>query len=91
MGRRIKERKLNFVRQILQKDDENIAKQTLQQEIATGLNGLAYECNNICNEIYIPEITKNNVLSKRQIKCTIQDAITEQNKIQLVIPFPGFI
>ena len=39
MGWRIKERKLNFVRQTLFKDDENIAKQTLQQEIAIGLNG----------------------------------------------------
>ena len=66
-GWRIKERKLNFVRQILWKDDENIAKQTLQQEMAIGLNGLAHECNNICNEINIPEITNNNVLFKRQI------------------------
>ena len=80
MGWRIKERKLNFVRQILLKDNENIAKQTLQQEMATGLNGLAHECNNICNEIDIPEVTNNNVLSKRQIKSQIQEAITEQNK-----------
>ena len=43
MGWRIKERKLNFVRQILLKEDTNIAKQTLQQEMATGLNGLAHE------------------------------------------------
>ena len=84
MGWRIKGRKLNFVRQILLKDNEYTAKQTLQQEIATGLNGLAHECNNICNEIDIPEITNNNVLSKRQIKCTIQDAITEQNKNNLL-------
>ena len=84
MGWRIKERKLNFVRQILLKDDENIAKQTLLQEIATGLNGLAHECNNICNEIDVPEITNSNVLSKRQMKCTIKDAITEQNKINLL-------
>ena len=62
MGWRIKERKLNFVRQILLKDNENIAKQTLQQEMATGLNGLAHECNNICNEIDIPEVTNNNIL-----------------------------
>ena len=76
MGWRIKERKMNFVRQILLKDDENIAKQTLQQEIATVLNGLAHECNNICNEIYIPEITNHNILSKRQIKSTLQEPIT---------------
>ena len=50
LGWRIKERKLNFL------DDENIAKQTLQQEISTGIiSGLAHECNNICNEIDIPE------------------------------------
>ena len=73
---RIKERKLNVVIQILLKDIENIAKKTLEQEIAIGLNGLAHECNNICNEINIPEITSNNnVLSKRQIKSAIQKAI----------------
>ena len=65
---RIKERKLNFVRQILLKDNENIAKQTLQQEMAIGINGLAHECNDVCSEINIPEITNINVLSKRQIK-----------------------
>ena len=84
MGWRIKERKLNFVRQILLKDDTNIAKQTLQQEMATGLNGLAHECNIICNEIDIPEITNNNVLSKRQIKSAVQEAITEQNKTNML-------
>ena len=84
MGWRIKERKLNFVRQILLKDNTNIAKQTLQQEMATGLNGLAHECNIICNEIDIPEITNNNVLSKRQIKSAVQEAITEQNKTNML-------
>ena len=65
---RIKERKLNFVRQILLKDNENIAKKTLEQEMAIGLNGLAHECNNICNEINIPQITSINVLSKLNVK-----------------------
>ena len=50
---RIKERKLNFVRQILLKDNESIAKKTLEQEMAIGLNGLAHECNDIYNEINI--------------------------------------
>ena len=48
--------------------------------MATGLNVLAHECNNICNEINIPEITNNNVLSKRQIKSAIQKAITQRNR-----------
>ena len=48
--------------------------------MATSQNGLAQECNNICNEIDIPEITNNNVLSKRQMKSAIQEAMTEQIK-----------
>ena len=48
--------------------------------MAIGLKGLAHECNNICNEIDIPEITNKNELSKHQIKCTVQKAITEQNR-----------
>ena len=51
-----------FVRQVLLKDNENIAKQTLQQEMAIGINGLAHECNDLCSEINIPEITNINVL-----------------------------
>ena len=67
---RIKERKLNFVRLVLLKDNENIAKQTLQQEMAIGINGLAHECNDVCSKINIPKITNINVLSKRQITST---------------------
>ena len=51
--------------------------------MATGLKGLAHECNifnEICNEMNIPEITNNNVLSKHQIKSTIQKAITQRNR-----------
>ena len=36
----------------------------------TGINGLAHECNKVCEEIDIPEIMNNNVMSKRQIKET---------------------
>ena len=67
-----KKGKLNFVRQVLLKNNENIAKQTLQQEMTIGINGLAHECNDVCSEISIPEITNINVLSKRQIKITVQ-------------------
>ena len=40
----------------------------------------AHECNNICNELNILEITNNNILSKRQIKSAVQKAITEQSR-----------
>ena len=81
---RIKERKLNFVRQILEKNDENICKQTLIQEMETGINGLAHECNKVCEEIDIPEIMDNNVMTKRQIKETIRDTITLKNKEKML-------
>ena len=61
-----------------------MANEVVNERKETSLNGFARECNNVCNEIDIPEITNNNVLSKRQIKCTIQDAITEQNKNNLL-------
>ena len=81
---RIKERKLNFVSQILQRGDDNIAKNTIIQERASGIKGLGYECNIICNEINISEITENNVLSKKQIKSTIQNAVDERNKTEML-------
>ena len=81
---RIKEKKLNFVRKILQKNDENICKQTLIQEIERGINGLAHECIKVCEEIDIPEITNNNVMSKRQIKETIKDTVISKKKEKLL-------
>ena len=70
--------------QILQRGDDNIAKNTIIQERASGIKGLGYECNNICNEINISEITENNVLSKKQIKSTIQNAVDERNKTEML-------
>ena len=66
----MKERKLNFVRQILLTDNSNIAKNILLQEMEIEIKGLGHECNTICNEINIPEIM-NDSLSKRQIKNAI--------------------
>ena len=48
--------------------------------IAIVLNELVHECNDISNEIDIPEVINNNILSKRQIKSSIQEAIIEQNR-----------
>ena len=41
------------------------------------MDGLAHERNNVCNEIDKPEVTDNNVISKRQRKSSIQKAITK--------------
>ena len=50
----------------------------------TGINGLAHECNKVCEEIDIPEIMDNNVMSKRQIKETIKETVTLKNKEKLL-------
>ena len=79
---RIKERKLNFVRQILLTDNSNIAKNILLQEMEIEINGLGHECNTICNEINKPEIMNNNSLSKRQIKSAIQEFVSARTKLK---------
>ena len=76
---RIKEKKLNFVRQIMLKDEYTITKNALIQEKEIGINGLGHECNATCNELNIPEIM-NYQLSKRQIKTAIQEYISLQIK-----------
>ena len=55
---RIKERKLNFVRQIMLKDDSTIVNSALIQEMEMGINRLSHECNATRNVLNIPEITK---------------------------------
>ena len=72
---RIKERKLNFVRQILLKDDSNIAKNAILQEMEVGINGLGHECNSICNEINIPEVMTTSLL-KSNIKTAVQQTVS---------------
>ena len=63
---------INILSNMLLKDNETIAKPTLHQEMAIRLNRLAHECKNICNEINIQEVTKNNVLFKCQIKSAVE-------------------
>ena len=82
---RIKERKLNFVRQIFLTDDSNIAKNTIIQEMSVGINGLGHECDSICNEINLPEITNTSLL-KSNIKTAVQQTV-EANRITNMLSF----
>ena len=78
---RIKERKLNFVRQIFLSDDSNIAKNTIIQEMSVGINGLGHECDSICNEINLPEITNTSLL-KSNIKTAVHQTIDKYAFLQ---------
>ena len=82
---RIKERKHNFVRQIFLTDDSNIAKNTIIQEMSVGINGLGHECDSICNEINLPEITNTSLL-KSNIKTAVQQTV-EANRITNMLSF----
>ena len=51
---RIAERKLQFTNKLRTKDDNNIAKRTLNNEVILGLKGLKSECSQITKEAELP-------------------------------------
>ena len=69
MNWRVAYKKLVFVQKIMCKDENNIAKKVIQEEISTGIKGLAHECRQICLDLGLSDIT-NTFLTKKQIeKC----------------------
>ena len=56
MKDRIDLKKLLFLRKMLKKDILSITKQVLYEEVLLGVQGLAYECSEICRNIGIPDI-----------------------------------
>ena len=67
---RIAGKKLQFVRKIMMKEDDNITKKALHQEVITGIKGLAHECKELTNELEMPNIMLGNT-PKALIKRTI--------------------
>ena len=67
---RIAGKKLQFVRKIMMKDDDNITKMALHQEVITGTKGLAHECKELTDELEMPNIMLGNT-PKSLIKRTI--------------------
>ena len=67
---RIAGKKLQFVRKIMMKEDDNITKKALHQEVITGIKGLAHECKELTDELEMPNIMLGNT-PKALIKRTI--------------------
>ena len=75
---RIAGKKLQYVRKLQLKEDENITKRALQQEVALGIIGLAHECLDKTNEIGLQNVS-HGTHKKGLIKRTIAKKIKEQN------------
>ena len=79
MKDRIDLKKLLFLRKMLKKDIHSITKQVLYEEVLLGVQGLAYECSEICRNIGIPDIMCFEV-TEREIKEAIY---IRMNKVAL--------
>ena len=74
---RIAGKKLQYMRKVQLKEDDNITKMALQQEVKTGTKGLAYECMELSNELGLQNVLNGNT-SKTLIKRTTAKKIKEE-------------
>ena len=74
---RIANKKLQFLRKIMLKENSNIAKGAVMEEVMHKVKGLAYECRKISREIGLddPMIYR---YSKKDIKEAIKDAMMKE-------------
>ena len=77
MNWRVAYKKLVFVQKIMCKDENNIAKKVIQEEISTGIKGLAHECRQICLDLGLSDIT-NTFLTKSKLKSAIFFQMNEE-------------
>ena len=74
---RIAEKKLQFLRKIMEKEYKCIAKQVIYQEVINNINGLAAECRAMCIEIGLPNLVYSTV-TKMEIKSSIKQMIEKE-------------
>ena len=70
-------KKLVFVQKIMGKDPTNIFSQTILEEVSNKINGLAYECKQIFNELEMPGILVT-FASKSKIRSLILFRMNEK-------------
>ena len=64
---RVAERKLQFLNQIRTKDNENVAKRTINNEVICGIKGLKYECSQLAKDVNLEDLYVTR-LSKKASK-----------------------
>ena len=67
---RIAKQKLLFLRKLMEKEDSNICKRAVMNEIILGAKGLGHECKVLATTIGLPDVVHNQV-SKVEIKNAI--------------------
>ena len=74
---RIASKKMQFLRKIMQKDPNNIAKRAVMEEVVNKVKGLAFECREIARELGLedPMIYSH---SKKDIKEAIREKIMNE-------------
>ena len=76
---RIAEKKLRFLGKLMAKEEYNIAKMAVLNEVLLDLKGLAYDCRKISEKIGLPDVMFTKV-SKHQIRYAIDRADFEEKK-----------
>ena len=85
MANRIAQRKLNFVCHIKNLNDEDLAKQVFDEQLVNGYPGIDKEVQELCENLGIPEVTKDrkDEKSKAKWKKIIEEAVEKKNEVEL--------
>ena len=65
------------VQKIIAKDENNIVKKVIQEEIWTGIHGLAHQCRQIFHDLGLPDTYYKYFLSKSRLKTAIFHKMNE--------------
>ena len=76
---RIAQKKLIFFNKLKLKDNDNLCKRVVFNEIDKDIKGLGHECINLCSELGLPNITTTPI-TKGEIKRAIAEKKCEENR-----------
>ena len=76
---RIAQKKLIFFNKLKQKENDNLCKRVVFNELEKDIKGLGHECIDLCNELGLPDIT-TTIITKSEIKRAIAEKKCEENR-----------
>ena len=85
MSNRIIQRKLNLCIHLKKLNKNDLAKQVYEEQLRNGYPGLVTECQKLCEQIGIPDVTRERAkkISKNQWKSRIKEAVEKKNGMEL--------
>ena len=75
--------KLQFINRIRMKDNENMAKRTINNEIIDGIKELIYECSQLAKEVNLEDLYATK-LTKKVINSAVKEANTRDIKSEVL-------